>query len=60
MHSFHIEWRKSSFSQNENCVEVADLPGATAVRDTQHRDLMLLFPSAEWVAFVKAAKRDLL
>ena len=48
MHSFHIEWRKSSFSQNENCVEVADLR-CHCCPYTQHRDLMLLFrPLSGW------------
>lgn len=66
MHSFHsfpidtAPWRTSSFSQNENCVEVADLPGRTAVRDTEHRDQALVFPSGEWQALVEAAKRDVL
>lgn len=52
-------FRKSTYSQPQNCVEVADLPDASAVRDTQNRDLgYLLFKSKEWaglVATVKAA-----
>ncbi|WP_243742270.1 DUF397 domain-containing protein [Actinorugispora endophytica] len=41
------------------CVEVADTPGASAVRDTRNRDkATLLFPAAEWRAFLTAAKHD--
>ncbi|GAA3727933.1 cytidylate kinase [Spinactinospora alkalitolerans] len=55
-------FRKSSYSATRNeCVEVADAPCASAVRDTQNRDMAtLLFPSAEWRAFLTAAKRDAL
>jgi hypothetical protein len=48
-------WRKSSYSGGNGgaCVEVADLPGGSAVRDTRHRDLgHLAFTSAEWSAFL--------
>ncbi|MEY9213225.1 DUF397 domain-containing protein [Thermobifida halotolerans] len=50
-------WRKSSYSGGrENCVEVADLPGATAVRDSKHPEAAVLaFPVSEWAAFVRAA-----
>ncbi|WP_017539780.1 DUF397 domain-containing protein [Nocardiopsis halophila] len=54
-------FRKSSYSQAESqdCVEVADTPGASAVRDTKHRDLgALLFGSPEWRAFIDAAKTN--
>ncbi|WP_020380443.1 DUF397 domain-containing protein [Nocardiopsis chromatogenes] len=54
-------WKKSSYSAatSNNCVEVADAPGVSAVRDTRHRDLgALFFGSSEWRAFVGAAKRD--
>ncbi|MFL1380862.1 MULTISPECIES: DUF397 domain-containing protein [unclassified Nocardiopsis] len=56
-----LNFRKSSYSQGttENCVEVADLPGASAVRDTQHRHLgQLMFPSAEWQAAMATISRD--
>ncbi|WP_017627832.1 DUF397 domain-containing protein [Nocardiopsis chromatogenes] len=54
-----MEFRKSSYSATEShCVEVADVPGASAVRDTKHRDLgVLRFGSPEWRAFIDAAKR---
>ncbi|MDA2815144.1 DUF397 domain-containing protein [Nocardiopsis sp. RSe5-2] len=53
-------WRTSTYSTDRGeCVEVADAPGASAVRDTKHRDLgALFFGSPEWRAFVDAAKRD--
>lgn len=44
-------FRKASYSTShgQDCVEVGDLPGVSAVRDTRHRELgALLFPSAEW------------
>ncbi|TDQ53114.1 DUF397 domain-containing protein [Actinorugispora endophytica] len=55
-------FRKSSYSGSGNdCVEVADVPGASVVRDTRNRDeATLLFPSAEWRAFLTAAKNDAL
>ncbi|MFE1170670.1 DUF397 domain-containing protein [Nocardiopsis sp. NPDC058789] len=52
-------FRKSSFSgaRTENCVEVADAPGMSAVRDTQNRDLgTLTFPSHEWSALLRASE----
>ncbi|GAB3214135.1 hypothetical protein GCM10027294_51930 [Marinactinospora endophytica] len=55
----HMNWRKSSYSapSNNNCVEVADLPAATAVRDSQNPDLgHLTFPSSEMAAFVTAVR----
>ncbi|MDA2804760.1 DUF397 domain-containing protein [Nocardiopsis suaedae] len=57
----HLEFRKSSYSQGarENCVEVAEAPGASAVRDSQHPgDGHLMFPIVEWGAFL-ATVRDL-
>ncbi|MDA2805756.1 DUF397 domain-containing protein [Nocardiopsis suaedae] len=56
-----LNFRKSSFSQAESqdCVEVADAPRVSAVRDTKHRELgALFFGSPEWRAFVDAAKED--
>lgn len=51
-------WHKSSRSSgNGNCVEVADLGDAVAVRDTKDRSgPVLVFTPAEWDAFVAGAK----
>ncbi|MFC4561958.1 DUF397 domain-containing protein [Nocardiopsis mangrovi] len=54
-----LQFRKSSYStaKGENCVEVADVLGVSAMRDTQNRHLgHLEFPGAEWVAFVDGVK----
>ena len=46
-------FRKCSYSNPNNCAEVADLPAGAAVRDTQNRDLgHLTFSSSEWVALL--------
>lgn len=60
MYSFPTEasWRTSSYTQQQNCVEVADLPSAAAVRDTQNREAgHLMFPSSEWTALLRASIR---
>ena len=51
-------WHKSSRSSgNGNCVEVAVVDEAVAVRDTKDRNgPMLVFTPAEWRAFVAGAK----
>lgn len=59
-HTSPVNWHKSSYSSShgQNCVEVGDLPNATAVRDTQHRELgHLEFPAEEWRALLGAAVR---
>ena len=53
------QWRKSSYSNPDGpqCVEVADLPGETAVRDTQNRALgQLAYPAAEWTGLLGILK----
>jgi Domain of unknown function (DUF397) len=52
-------WRKSSASgpYSDNCVEVAFVNDAIAVRDSKHPDgPVLLFTQGEWDAFVGGAK----
>ncbi len=55
----HAEWQKSSRSgpNSDNCVEVAFVDGAIAVRDSKHpKGPILLFTQEEWDAFVAGAK----
>lgn len=55
----HAEWQKSSRSgpNCDNCVEVAFVDGAIAVRDSKNpTGPVLLFTSDEWDAFVGGAK----
>ena len=61
MHPSEMSFRKSSYSSTaQECVEVADLPGAAAVRDTQHREAgHLLFPATEWSALLESARRQM-
>lgn len=58
-----LAWRKSSLSaQQDNCVEVAVLPGGgRAVRDSKDRNgPMLYFTKSEWRAFISGVKTDYL
>lgn len=51
-------FRKSSYSNPSNCVEVADLSTGAAVRDTQNRDLgHLAFESSSWHHFLQTLTR---
>ncbi|MEC3892661.1 DUF397 domain-containing protein [Nocardiopsis alba] len=53
-----LNFRKSSYSNPNNCVEVADTPGASAIRDTKRRtDGHLPFPTDEWAAFLTTLTR---
>lgn len=59
--SHRLVFRKSSYSQGktQNCVEVADAPGASAVRDSQNPTVgHLQFPATEWRAFLEDLKTD--
>jgi Domain of unknown function (DUF397) len=52
-------WQKSSRSgpYSDNCVEIAFVDGAIAMRDSKHPDgPVLLFTAEEWDAFVEGAK----
>ncbi len=56
----HLTWRKSSRSgdQGGNCVEVADLDGGRAVRDSKNpTGPALMFTPDQWAAFT-AGVRD--
>ena len=52
-----LQFRKSSYSgQDQNCVEVAELPCGAAIRDSKHPDAgHLPFPATEWTGFLCAA-----
>ncbi|MFD6097416.1 DUF397 domain-containing protein [Nocardiopsis flavescens] len=57
MHSSQ-RFHKSSYSDRNNCVEVAE-GHETLVRDTQHREAgHLSFPASEWVTLLGAARRQ--
>ena len=52
-------WTKSSYSQGQNnCVEVAQVPGWVGVRDSKlgASSPVLVFTEDEWSAFVSGAK----
>lgn len=50
-------WRKSSRSGDQNCVEVADSAGTIKVRDSKDVEgPILTFPTAGWATFLYAAK----
>jgi hypothetical protein len=52
-------WRKSTFSEAGNCVEVADLDGQVLVRDTKLSALssVLSFPSFQWQNFIASMNK---
>ena len=55
----NLTWRKSARSGEDNCVEVADLAGGMAVRDSKDPVGPLLTFSAEaWRDFVEYVKKQ--
>ena len=51
------EWRKSSFSANGDCVEVAVKGGTVLVRDSRRREeTTISFQSAAWQEFIQAIR----
>ena len=54
-------WRRASKCDNSsgNCVEVADVGGATAIRDSKNTDgPVLVYTRNEWNAFVDGVKNN--
>ena len=50
-------WRKSSESGSNGCVEVAFVEGKVAIRDSKDRQgPVLLYNPHEWAAFIAAAR----
>jgi hypothetical protein len=56
----HARWHKSSHSSaNGQCVEVAHLDQAVAIRDSKNPDgPKLIFTRHEWAVFVRGLKND--
>ncbi|MEC3893216.1 DUF397 domain-containing protein [Nocardiopsis sp. LDBS1602] len=52
--SHRLKFHKSSYSgRGQDCVEVADLPSAAAIRDSKHPENgHLTFSTTEWAAFL--------
>lgn len=53
-----VQWRKSSHSgSGNNCVEVAGMAAAVAVRDSKNPDGgHLVFSAGDWKAFISSIK----
>jgi hypothetical protein len=50
-------WRKSSFTGDANCVEIAHSVEAAAIRDSKHPDgPMLTVPASAYQQFVAASR----
>jgi Domain of unknown function (DUF397) len=54
----NLPWRKAVACANTDCVEVAEIDGLIAVRDSMNTDRpALLYTADEWQAFLDGAKR---
>jgi Domain of unknown function (DUF397) len=50
-------WRRSTYSVNGNCVEVAYVDSQIVVRDSKHRaGSVLMFTLTEWHAFLDGVR----
>ena len=50
------QWRKSSWSGDNGCVEVAFIEGKVALRDSKDKSgPVLMFSAHEWSAFLSGA-----
>jgi len=50
-------WRKASFCQSGECVEVAQQDGAIVLRDSKEPgESVLRYTAEEWLAFVRGVK----
>jgi Domain of unknown function (DUF397). len=61
VHLVDAEWKKSSYSGSEggNCVEVAAVRGAVAVRDSKDPSSpVLLFAPDAWRSFLSDLKQE--
>ncbi|RNL84259.1 DUF397 domain-containing protein [Halostreptopolyspora alba] len=59
VHPSELSFRKSSYSNPQNCVEVADLPEGAAIRDSKRPEVgPLSFPTIEWRAFLDSVKGE--
>jgi hypothetical protein len=50
------DWRKSSFSNSGNCVEVATLDESVLVRDSNGNESILHLSSSAWQTFIQMVK----
>jgi hypothetical protein len=54
-----VTWRKSSFSESGNCIEVAAQDRSVLIRDSKNPEKgMLAVSSLAWRTFIQAIQRD--